>query len=204
MEARNGLAGALPGAFVLVVGPSGAGKDTLIGLARSALAGDPRFVFPRRVVTRDSGAGEAHDTLDTAAFDQAERDGAFCLSWRAHGLGYGIPKAAEQAARDGAVVVCNVSRTVIPAARASLPRTSVVEVTAPAEVLEARVAARRRDGDGDPRARTQRQVAGQAPDLTIVNTGAPESGAARLLAHLEEFRTPVAEAFGRRHDPGPG
>jgi len=184
MEARDGLGGALPGAFVLVVGPSGAGKDTLIDLARAALAGDGRFLFPRRVVTRASGAGEAHDTLDPAGFDQAERDGAFCLSWRAHGLGYGIPRQAAQAARDGAVVVCNVSRTVIAAARENLPRASVVEVTAPPEVLRARVAARRRDSDGDAGARTQRQVTAPLPDLSILNTGAPEAGAARLVAHL--------------------
>ncbi len=174
----------MQGVFVLVVGPSGAGKDTLIALVREALAGDARFRFPRRVVTRESGDHEAHDTLDAAAFDAAEREGAFCLAWRAHGLGYGIPKAAETEARKGAVVVCNVSRTVIAAARESLPGVSVVEVTAPPEVLEARVAARRRDGDGDPKARTRRVVERAAADLVIVNTGAPETGAARLLAHL--------------------
>jgi ribose 1,5-bisphosphokinase len=174
----------MAGGFVLVVGPSGAGKDTLIALVRDALADDPRFLFPRRVVTRESSAAEAHDTLDAAAFDAAERAGAFCLAWRAHGLGYGIPHSAGQAAREGRVVVCNVSRTVIAAARESLPGVSVVEVTAPPEVLEARVAARRRDSDGDPRARTRRQVEPAAADLVILNIGAPEAGAARLLAHL--------------------
>ena len=174
----------MQGAFVLVVGPSGAGKDTLIARAREALSGDPRFRFPRRVVTRDSGAHEAHDTLDEAGFDQAEAAGAFCLSWRAHGLGYGIPDEAAAAARDGAIVVCNVSRTVIETARMTLPRVSVVEVTAPPEVLQARVAARRRDGDGDPAARIRRAAPAVAADLVILNTAAPEIGAARLVAHL--------------------
>ena len=35
-----------PGRLVLVVGRSGAGKDTLIGLAQAACADDPGVVFP--------------------------------------------------------------------------------------------------------------------------------------------------------------
>ncbi len=40
------------GAFVAVVGPSGAGKDTLIAHAKAALADEPQVDFVRRVITR--------------------------------------------------------------------------------------------------------------------------------------------------------
>jgi ribose 1,5-bisphosphokinase len=182
------------GGFVLVVGPSGAGKDTLLGLARQALAEDERFLFARRVVTRESSHSEEHDSMGVAEFLAAEAAGRFCLSWQAHGLRYGIPAAVAQAARRGALAICNVSRSVLGQARTNLPGVSVVEVTAPAEVLAARLAARGRGSDADLGARLRRValVSGPPPELVIRNDGAPEVAAAALLAHLRDrVRAPV-------------
>ena len=79
--------------LVLVVGPSGAGKDTLLAAARRALSDDPRFHFVRRVITRAAEAGgEAHEAVTEAEF--AARD--FALLWQAHGLRYGIPVDAVE------------------------------------------------------------------------------------------------------------
>jgi ribose 1,5-bisphosphokinase len=60
-----------PAGLVLVVGPCGADKDTLIGSPARALAGEPRLVVPRRVVTRPASAAEAHDTLSPEGFEAA-------------------------------------------------------------------------------------------------------------------------------------
>src|SRR5205814_1958275 len=80
-----------PGELVLIVGPSGAGKDTLIGLVRDRLAGDPAVVFPRRVVTRAPSPDEENEFLTETEFARRAQAGAFALSWGAHGLHYGVP-----------------------------------------------------------------------------------------------------------------
>ncbi|MHB2210466.1 phosphonate metabolism protein/1,5-bisphosphokinase (PRPP-forming) PhnN [Methylobacterium sp. CM6257] len=173
----------MPGCLVLVVGPSGAGKDTLIRLARAALSDDPRYAFPRRLVTRPPSADEDNDQIDEAVFAQGCATGRFTLSWRAHGLGYALPAEAGRLAADGHVVVCNVSRRIVAEARMTCPRVSVVEITAPPAILAQRLSARNRPEDGDLAARLARQARVEA-DLTILNTGAPQEAAERLVAHL--------------------
>ena len=67
------------GCLVLVTGPSGAGKDSLIAAAKTALLSNPRFMFPRRAVTRVRSAHEVHDSLSVAEFSKAVACGAFAL-----------------------------------------------------------------------------------------------------------------------------
>ncbi|WP_181708392.1 phosphonate metabolism protein/1,5-bisphosphokinase (PRPP-forming) PhnN [Chthonobacter rhizosphaerae] len=163
-----------PGAFVAVVGPSGAGKDTVMSRVREQLSSDGRFVFARRVVTRDQNGGEDHDCLDPAAFEAACADGAYVLSWRAHGLGYGIPAAYGRMVDGGAVVVANLSRAVLTDARARFPRFAVLEITAPAEVLAARLAARGRESTDEIAARLARVEAPvTGPDVHRIDNGGP-------------------------------
>ena len=147
-----------PGRLVLVVGPSGAGKDTLIDAARVGRRDTSDVVFPRRVITRPSSAAEDHDTVSEQAFDQAVAEGAFAIWWAAHGLRYGIPRAIDTELQAGRTVVCNVSRTVVPQVRERYVNVAVVLVTAPADVLAARLARRERSSDGDVAERISRVV----------------------------------------------
>lgn len=175
----------LGGLLVLVVGPSGAGKDTVIDGVRAALAGAPDLVFPRREITRPAEAGgEDHIPVDHATFHSRRAAGAYALSWEAHGLGYGVPAAVRDDLGAGRTAVVNVSRGVIDEARKSLAPVRVVSLMVPPEVLRRRLAARGRESADDIEQRVARAgaFAVTGPDVvTVVNDGPVETAIARLL-----------------------
>lgn len=176
------------GALVLVVGPSGAGKDTLIAAARATLSGDHSFVFPRRVVTRLAMAAlEDHDTLSPEAFEAARAAGAFALDWQAHGLSYGIPAAILDDVAAGRVVVVNTSRALVPEALRRFPSCRVVLVTARTEVRAARLAGRGRESAADVALRLEREGAPVPPGVdpvVIDNSGSLPAGIAAFIGAL--------------------
>ena len=72
----------MKGTLFLVVGPSGAGKDTLLDGARQAIAGDDTYVFARRTITRPEDAGgEAHEAVDVSEFEHRIEAGGFLAHW---------------------------------------------------------------------------------------------------------------------------
>lgn len=169
----------MPGRLALIVGPSGAGKDTLIRLAQRSLAGQDGFLFPQRVITRAPDATEAHLAVDEAEFAQME----FALSWRAHGLAYGIPREIETALAAGKTVIANVSRRMIPEARRKYS-CLVIAVTAPPEILAARLAQRGREQAADIAQRLQREAPDFRADIEILNATTPEAAAQALINAL--------------------
>jgi ribose 1,5-bisphosphokinase len=176
-----------PGRLILVVGPSGAGKDTLLGLAKAVCAEERNIVFPRRVVTREPSTSEDNEALSLEAFREALARGDFALHWEAHGHSYGLRRAIDDDIGAGRTVVINVSRTVIDAARQAYADVKVVSITAPPEVLAERIAMRARGSDGQPGQRLGRTMAETAtPDVTILNVGRPEDHARRLVRILRD------------------
>ncbi len=177
----------MAGVLILVVGPSGVGKDTLLAGAQAALEG-AQFVFPCRTITRPEDAGgETHIAASTEAFAAMKANHAFTLSWSAHGLDYGVPVSICDDMAAGRHVVVNVSRTVIGEARERFERVGVVAVSAPRTVLQTRLEARGREDAEAVSARLDRVVAESVTGddvIHVVNDGTVDQGIAEFVAAI--------------------
>lgn len=179
------------GCLVLTVGPSGAGKDTLLRHARAALADDARYCFPRRFITRPAGdPHEEHIALTEVEFRTREQAGAFGLVWRAHGLSYALPATLPALVAEGRIVVANVSRSVIAEARSRFTRVGVIQVTASRETLALRLGDRGRESAEERARRLARPAPAfpEGPDVrTLVNDGPLDASAAAFVSLLRSF-----------------
>jgi phosphonate metabolism protein PhnN/1,5-bisphosphokinase (PRPP-forming) len=180
----------MAGLLVLVVGPSGAGKDSVLNAARAHFRGNRNVVFARRFVTRlGHAAAEDHVSLTEMEFAIAVADDAFALWWRAHGNFYGIGRSIEGDLAAGAAVAVNCSREAIGEAIERFARVMVVEITAPAEVLVARIVSRGRETAEQALERVSRRVADYPAGVTvtrIVNDGPLEQAVRQFCLVLED------------------
>ena len=182
------------GSLVLVVGPSGVGKDTLIAGARHALENDKRFVFVRRLVTRPNDIEiEDHDSLDPETFRQMDEAGRFALSWDAHNLRYALPLSLDTDLALGKTVVANVSRHVVPEAMKRYPACAVVLITAEISCRAERLVRRGRESGDQITARLARESAPVPSGITpiiIDNSGLLAIG---VTAFVMALRTIAAQ-----------
>jgi ribose 1,5-bisphosphokinase len=171
------------GRLVCIVGASGSGKDALIAWVRDRRP--PGVAFARRRITRPAQeCGEQHVALEDAAFDAALARGELALHWRANGHRYGIGNEIDEWLAQGLTVVVNGSREHLPQATEAYPHIEVVHVTAPEELLRARLAARSREDLGAIQARLARRPQVAAPALKIANAGALDAAGEQLLRFL--------------------
>ncbi|MGV1761527.1 phosphonate metabolism protein/1,5-bisphosphokinase (PRPP-forming) PhnN [Rhizobium sp. A22-96] len=187
--ANHGLPDAATGVMAVVVGPSGAGKDTLMNLAARHFAGRPDIHFVRRVITRDGDAGnEDHRSVSDADFDAMEKAGAFAVSWEAHGLKYGIPADVFDELARGNLVIANGSRSALHHFEAAFPRLKIINITATREVLAERLIARGRENREDVLKRLERSaltVQGSYDVTDIDNSGTLEEAEQAIISALE-------------------
>jgi ribose 1,5-bisphosphokinase len=177
------------GRLVYVIGPSGAGKDSIIGYARQRLGADrERHVFAQRHITRpvDSG-GEDHIAITPADFNRDCAAGRFALSWRGNGLGYGVGVEIDLWLDSGRHVILNGSRGYLADAADRYPHLLPVLIAIDPAVLRQRLSARGRETAEEIEARIQRAMALETidhPALVVIANNGPLAEAGEAFVAL--------------------
>lgn len=176
----------MKGRVFAVVGPSGAGKDTLLA---GAVAACPALHWARRTISRvEVGGGEPFEGVTVEEYEFLSISGVFALEWPAHGLRYGIRKGEFSGLAQGQYVLFNGSRAALAQALEMFADLTVLRISAPSKVLAERLAARGRETTGEIEARLARasyDVPDGMPVIDIANDDTPAVGIARLLAALQ-------------------
>lgn len=143
--------------LVCVVGPSGAGKDSLLAWLKAHWRGPGAVQLARRTITRPVQAGgEPHESVTTAEFVDLLKKDQFVLHWSAHGLMYGIRRGEMQSTSEQDLLFVNGSRAHLATMLEQYPAVRVLHITAPPEVLQQRLLARGREGTSEVAARVGR------------------------------------------------
>nr|WP_321526001.1 phosphonate metabolism protein/1,5-bisphosphokinase (PRPP-forming) PhnN [uncultured Cohaesibacter sp.] len=165
-QSRQEKAVCTKGRFILLVGPSGSGKDSLLDYAKARLKDDPRILFVRRCITRQPGdPTEDHESMSIVDFQKAEMQGRFVISWGAHGLYYGLPVSLLDHLAKGGVAIANGSRKTIPLLKSRFPDLMVVNLTVETDILARRLVGRGRESAEEIEKRLQRTKALADDDL---------------------------------------
>ena len=173
-----------PGAFFYVIGPSGAGKDSVMAWARAA--SDPgRIAFAHRYITRPALAdAENHIALSPAEFAARRRAGWFALDWESHGLSYGIGREIDRWRADGIAVVINGSRAYLAEAIARYPEIRPVLITAPEDIRQARLRKRNREAGQALAERMKDHIEVLHPRMVRIENSGAVAEAGEVLAAL--------------------
>jgi ribose 1,5-bisphosphokinase len=175
--------------LVYVVGPSGAGKDSVLGWVRHQLASRPSIHWARRTITRALKPGdEVHEAVDELQFLALRERDAFVLDWQANGLYYGIRHSETAPLNQGDWVFLNGSRAHLDITRDRFPGLAVVHVSASPNTLRQRLLTRGREDPAQVEARIHRtQTLPPIDGIEILNDGTLEDAGRLLLNHLHNL-----------------
>ena len=179
----------MKGQLIYVMGPSGAGKDTLLAWLRNHLPVQSPVHLARRTITRPLQPGdEQHHCVDAPTFQRLCDMQAFALEWQANGLHYGVQHSELAPLNAGRRVIVNGSRAYLTQALKKFPDLKIIHVTTSIETLRARLLARGREAPDAVEARIHRAFAFQVPDgaIEVYNDGSLEDAGMQFLKAFEQ------------------
>lgn len=173
------------GSLIYVMGPSGAGKDSLLETARARFADNPDVKFCKRYITRGAAlGGEDFTAVSRTEFERLEGEDFFLFTWRSHGLSYGCGRQIERQLAEGKLVLVNGSRAYLPEAVKRVPGLTPLLISARPEILAARLKSRGRETAAEQAERLEQPGYSFANIQTIDNSGELETAAGELAAFL--------------------
>ena len=176
--------------LIYVMGPSGAGKDSVLDWLRAHLPSNMPVHWARRTITRPALAGgDAHEAIDMPDFVEQHDQGQFALAWQANGLHYGIRHTELAPLQQGHWVLVNGSRGHLPNALQSHPGLQVVHITADPATLVQRLTQRQRETPEEIQQRVARATAFVVPKgaIEILNNGTLDQAGQQLLQALQQL-----------------
>lgn len=173
-----------------VVGASGAGKDSLMQLARKQVEGRS-VAFAHRYITRPADDNtENFISLSQAEFARRLASGCFWWHWYSHDLSYGLGIEVLAWLEAGLTIVVNGSRAYLQEARRLAQQAGlelvVVWVYCDPRVLAERLRLRGRENAEQISERLHRAQAFVAPEdaLVIDNSGSLQQAWVQWQPHL--------------------
>jgi ribose 1,5-bisphosphokinase len=182
--------------LIYVMGPSGAGKDSVLGWLRAHWPANLPVHWARRTITRPAAAGgEAHEEVDVQGFERLQSQGELALAWQANGLHYGVRHSELAPLQQGHWVLVNGSRGHLPHALQNHPGLQVVHITADPTTLVQRLTQRQRETPEQIQQRVARASAFEVPPGAIEvlnNSTLDDAGQALLFAlgRLNDWPSP--------------
>lgn len=181
--------------LIFVIGPSGAGKDSLLNCLRQDLAAmtdtttPPALYFAKRTITRSHDqSNEDHEVVDSSNFELLIKSDAFAMHWFANGLHYGVRHQELAPMSERTWVMVNGSRAYLQEAKRHFPGLTVLFITAPVKVLRERLLSRGRENEQAIEARLSRlqDFALEPQDLCVSNGGSLADSVVTLKNLLQQ------------------
>ncbi len=182
------------GKLIYLVGPSGAGKDTLINELRNNEELKDKLFISQRYITRPPSSrqdGEQHIALSRDEFLQLQQQNEFALSWQAHGTYYGIRAEIGEYLNSGMHVLVNGSRQYLETAKLIFPNLALAWLRVDNDVLQRRLLARGREPADKIQLRLHRnlELEKTIPEgcQTIDNSGVLQEAVGQFTDFLENL-----------------